>query len=344
MEAAVNAAHDASSLDVTSALSRRMAQMQEELNAMQRVQGELKNDDAKFLKDVQSLQRELETTTRQLSSAQARKQKLQKELQGVEAEISKLEKQKEETTNKIYSASASAEKKKAEKFRSMAGYSGLQVQETSHCSQPKSVPPQADISFDLLGDPVPASQPRQANPPQSSPPAQSSESQALEQLFSNPACFQQPPPPPPAQMAPALSAPTGQMQYEMGSCAGAGWNMQQGGQQGGAYGSGAGWSMQNGGQQCAAYGSGAGWTMQNGGQQGMAFAVAPCGQPSLGSGTLPSSPWPQSPPAAPVHGTAVWPGTQQGANCGPPQQTMPTAGQQAPKQNNDEFYKLLGMR
>eukprot|EP00435_Cladocopium_sp_Y103_P054486 s485_g17.t1 len=62
-----------SNIEVNDAFAKRMAQVQAELEQMQKVQNELKGQEARYLKAVQGYQKDLETIARQIGHAQTRR-------------------------------------------------------------------------------------------------------------------------------------------------------------------------------------------------------------------------------------------------------------------------------
>lgn len=114
-------------VDINAAFARRMQQVQEEFNQMQKVQTELKGDEQKFQSTLKPLQRELETISKQLGAAHAKRKKLQKELELLDDEIAALEQRKADATSKIYGATADAERQRAGKLSMAAGLAGANV-------------------------------------------------------------------------------------------------------------------------------------------------------------------------------------------------------------------------
>jgi len=101
------------------AFTERMEQLQNELNHMQKVHGDLKLSESSHLKSVQSMHRELESIVKKIQTAQHRKQKLLAELKQCEENISTLEEAKVVMTSKIYAAATEVERQKNDKFRSL---------------------------------------------------------------------------------------------------------------------------------------------------------------------------------------------------------------------------------
>jgi len=121
MAAAGEAAADPLAADASAAFNRRMVEMQNELKQMQRLQSEMKDEDARSQKELQACQRELEAVSRQIGAVEVRRQKLQKEFQAVHEELAKLEEKKAATTKKIHDMTFAREHKRAEKLRALGG-------------------------------------------------------------------------------------------------------------------------------------------------------------------------------------------------------------------------------
>ena len=117
--------------NVNDAFAKRMAQVQAELEQMQKVQSELKGQEARYLKAVQGYQKDLETLSRQIGHAQGKRQKILKELETCNEEIKDLEKKKEETARKMCEVTTEAERVRFEKLNAA---SGLELSEVCRVS------------------------------------------------------------------------------------------------------------------------------------------------------------------------------------------------------------------
>merc|ERR1719219_1245393 len=92
----------AGSADVSAAFAQRMAQMQSELAAMQKVEQTVNAEYGKSQKVMTALQNELAAASKQLTSAEQRRSKLEKELNQCHDEIVGLKGKKEQVEKKIY--------------------------------------------------------------------------------------------------------------------------------------------------------------------------------------------------------------------------------------------------
>lgn len=129
-----------------------MAAMQQELNRMQQLKGELKSDETRFQKSVQNLQRELENVSRSLTATHAKKAKLQRELKACDEELAQLEERKKQISAKIFNASEDVERKKATKLRAVTGSPGDVAASVDLPAQPSNASLQGSpADFDLLG-------------------------------------------------------------------------------------------------------------------------------------------------------------------------------------------------
>ncbi|CAK0791314.1 unnamed protein product [Prorocentrum cordatum] len=108
------AGHQHTSSDVSDAFSKRMSQVREEFEQMQRVQNVLKGNEQKMRKNIEPLQKELEQISKQVSAAYAKRDKLRQQLASCEEEIKELEVKKTEACDRIYTATATVEQKRAE--------------------------------------------------------------------------------------------------------------------------------------------------------------------------------------------------------------------------------------
>jgi len=90
------------------AFERRMAEMQQELQQMEKIKGEMQKDKTQLQKTLQPLQRELDEVSKQLTAAQLKRQKLEKELKACEDDIVRLSEKKQVAQTKLFAFTAEA--------------------------------------------------------------------------------------------------------------------------------------------------------------------------------------------------------------------------------------------
>mmetsp|Transcript_70282 Transcript_70282/g.131448 ORF Transcript_70282/g.131448 Transcript_70282/m.131448 type:complete len:300 (+) Transcript_70282:77-976(+) len=101
--------------------AKRMAEMQQGLQQMEKVKHEMQKDKTQLQKMLQPLQRELDDVSKQLTSAQHKRQKLEKELKACEADIIRLSQKKETAQAKLFAVTAEAENKRVGKLNAVVG-------------------------------------------------------------------------------------------------------------------------------------------------------------------------------------------------------------------------------